>query len=117
MHEIGHRQWFKFLSGGQQKTWRAYYLQNSYQSMDMSTVPKVGDIPPEFNQEIIKIVGLKFFVDDRRYLTFDDIKRLYTWPSHYSAASAEEFYAECFRLSIEGKLQEPFKGWFEGLGK
>ena len=113
-HEIGHRQWYKFLSMEQQKAWRRHYTENSYRDFKW---PEVGDVIPGTDHTIVKIEGLKFFVSEREYVDFRKLHEFYKWPTPYSSTSPEEFFAECFALYIYGKLDEPFKGWFEGLGK
>lgn len=117
IHELGHRYLRKFVTTTLWDEWKRYHDMMRWQPSPTVKLPEVGEPLPfdvtGFKQRPIvhKIVGLDYFVDERRSISRSTIKQFLEseakYPTPYSAQSAEEHFCEAMALRAMGKLKEP----------
>ena len=126
IHEFGHRLWRKFIATDVKSAWNTYH--NSIKNKPLQVkLPKPGDKLDVFigSPTVIRVVpGQGIYIDSVKtpVVDFDawleiEKKRLRTqsFPTPYSATSAEEHFCEAFALYCMGTLDATHTESFKAI--
>lgn len=125
IHELGHRYWFKFLSGTARQAWNTdFYLMKNTDAPRVS-VPKPGEsVGITFKGHVgedVKVVSIKpnlggqlqVELSTGGWVSYDVLRRALQdqaiaakFPTPYAATQAGEYWAEAFAMHVLGTLPE-----------
>jgi hypothetical protein len=123
IHEFGHRLWRKFLPKEMKDLWRQYHFGVNYSHQKVE-IPKVGDplnipIRGEKDPKIVKIEGDRFFISEKSYVKYTQIRQYLEnamkYPTAYSATNEEEHFCEAFALYCQKRLKPEHAEKFEEI--
>lgn len=136
IHELGHRYTHKFIDKTTWESWRRYHQQLEWNAASVHTeLPKVGDaLPfavkgiksPVIIQKIEREPGYPhplYYLSDTKAVPGPSLRKLMdqvasraaTYPTPYSAKSADEHFCEALAYRAMGKLKEPHLNAFKAI--